>query len=313
MSSKDKAAIEGMARRPTRLHVASDVADSVIGDMVQEGIVHILMSNLFRSPYQVEEAEQAADIDRLAESIQSGTLISPIIVRPILNPNPNRRIVQSDIELDGVAYEIIAGHHRVQACLQLGYVEIQCLVRKMTDAAAAIALTSDNSVRKDRRDFERYQSIVMLEKVGACKTNRDVARVMGISTTQVSMLRLFSKLPEDALQVVKANPDKFSYRFLHDLDAVNFLDTEASLVADAFARLADGRTQNRAAAVKWIKLKISQRDVTQVFRLEYKIEEPGRPSVKIITTDDGATISSKGLDHEKLSELIRLNIQSLYK
>lgn len=313
MSAKDKAAIEGMGRRPVRPNIASDVTDSVIGDMVLEGVIHTPISNLFRSPYQVDEDEASEDVERLAESIQSGTLISPIIVRPITNPDMARRVLSLDGDFSGVAYEIIAGHHRVQACVLLGYKEVQCLVRKMTDAAAAIALTSDNNVRKERSDWDRFRSIVMLEKSGACKTSREVANVLGISTTQVSNLRLFSKLPDEALSIVKANPKKFGYRFVYDLAAEGLLDSEPSLVSESFSRLVEDKTKTQAAAVKWIKLKIAERDSKQISRIEHKIEEPGRPPVKIVTNENGATISSKGLDHEKLAKLLQDNIQLLYR
>ena len=82
----DKALAESMGRRRPREVIQDEVADSILGELVPPGAVDIPIESLYRSPFQVRESASSDDIDRLAESIQSSGLISPIVVRSVINP-----------------------------------------------------------------------------------------------------------------------------------------------------------------------------------------------------------------------------------
>ncbi|WP_455431262.1 hypothetical protein [Quatrionicoccus australiensis] len=51
----------------------------------------------------------------------------------------------------------------------------------MTDAQAACALTSDNFVRKELSDYERYKHAKLLKDREFCKTNSEIGQVLGVS------------------------------------------------------------------------------------------------------------------------------------
>ncbi|MCB4362052.1 ParB/RepB/Spo0J family partition protein [Quatrionicoccus australiensis] len=78
-------------------------------------------------------------------------------------------------------HEVIAGHHRLEACRRLGHSSVPVVVRKMTDAQAACALTSDNFVRKELSDYERYKHAKLLKDREFCKTNSEIGQVLGVS------------------------------------------------------------------------------------------------------------------------------------
>lgn len=93
------------------------------------------------SPYQVRAVADSDYIETLMASIVQSGVISPVVVRA----------------LDSSIFEVIAGHHRLEACRRLGHTTVPVVVRQMTDSEAACALASDNFVRKELSDFERFK------------------------------------------------------------------------------------------------------------------------------------------------------------
>ena len=85
------------------------------------------------SPFQVRSVADSDYIETLMASIVQSGVISPVVVRM----------------LDSSNYEVIAGHHRLEACRRLGHENVPVFVRHMTDSEAACALASDNFVRKE--------------------------------------------------------------------------------------------------------------------------------------------------------------------
>ena len=126
----DKALAESMGRRRPREVIQDEVADSILGELVPPGAVDIPIESLYRSPFQVRESASSDDIDRLAESIQSSGLISPIVVRSVINPAKDLQVksvptfLEADRNLQVKSFEIVTGHHRVQAILRLGWTTV---------------------------------------------------------------------------------------------------------------------------------------------------------------------------------------------
>ena len=312
----DKALAESMGRRRPREVIQDEVADSILGELVPPGSVDVPVESLYRSPFQVRESASSDDIDRLAESIQTSGLISPIVVRSVINPVKDLQVksvptfLEADRNLQVKSFEIITGHHRVQAILRLGWTTVPVLIKHMSDAQAAIALTADNAIKKDLTDWDRYQSILMLERTGACKTGREIAATLGVSPAQISQLRAFGKLPAEAIQIIQTAPACCGYKLAYELDSLEFNQTCPELVTNAFAALVSGKIKAQNQLVQWIRLQLSVKR-PRTYRRELKIQNPGYSPVRIVVTEDGATIDAKGIVPEKLAKLLEQNLTDL--
>ena len=86
----------------------------------------------FKTRSGIEQAE-------LSESIKSGGLLTPIIVRPFS---------------DG-KYEIISGHRRVDVCKELGIDTVPAIVKELTNEEAVIAMVDANLQRENLLPSEK--------------------------------------------------------------------------------------------------------------------------------------------------------------
>jgi len=119
-------------------------------------------------PFKVTDNEE---MDALVESIQSGGILTPLIVRP----------------MDGKEkeYEVISGHRRLHAAMKAGMETVPAFVTPMSRDAAAIALVDSNLHR---------EHILPSEKAFAYKLKLDAMNRQGqrtdlTSTQDVSKFR----------------------------------------------------------------------------------------------------------------------------
>jgi ParB family chromosome partitioning protein len=85
-----------------------------------------------------------------AEHLANNELTTPIVVRPSSTATGK--------------FEIIAGHHRVEAFKQLGRTEIEATIRQMDDQEAQKRIFFDNLMAPDLPDFEKYKGFAALRK-----------------------------------------------------------------------------------------------------------------------------------------------------
>jgi hypothetical protein len=133
----------------------------------------------------------------------------------------------------------------------------------------------------------------MLERTGR-KTGREIAATLGVSPPQISQLRAFGKLPMDAIEIIQTAPGCCGYRLAYELDTLGLNQTCPELVTNAFAALVSGKIKAQNQVVQWIRLQMSAKR-PRTYRRELKIQNPGSSPVRIVVTEDGATIDAKGL------------------
>jgi ParB family chromosome partitioning protein len=119
-------------------------------------------------PFKVQDNEE---MDALVESIQSGGILTPLMVRPI----------------DGKEneYEVISGHRRLHAATKAGMITVPAFVTPMNRDAAAVALVDSNLHREHILPSEKAFAYKM--KLDAL--NRQGQRTDLTSTQNVSKLR----------------------------------------------------------------------------------------------------------------------------
>ena len=85
------------------------------------------------------------EVARLAASIKEVGLLSPILI---------------DTEMN-----LIAGHHRLEACKSLGHEKIQAIIVSMTELERDLAEIDENLIRNELSAFERSEHLAKRKEI----------------------------------------------------------------------------------------------------------------------------------------------------
>ena len=296
----DQKVIDAMPDAPTSVTLESSADQNItnLTPMLESSTPKVVISDLpvsqiCHSPYQVRAVADSDYIETLMASIVQSGVISPVIVRM----------------LDSSNYEVIAGHHRLEACRRLGYVNVPVVVRHMTDSAAACALVSDNFVRKELSDYERFKHAKLLKDNGFCKTNSEIGQVLGVSRQLVGFLFAFEDFSAEAKAILEVNPKILGATHANELKDI--ARKEPDVFTEAIALLAEDKIrQNQIRG--WIESRFKSSSVRMLRRQEIKITRPGlRSPIKLTYTEHEAKIQAEGLNIQKLKRLIEDNLDGL--
>ncbi len=121
-------------------------------------------------------------VKSLASSIALRGLITPLVVRP----GSNER------------FTLVAGHHRLAACRELGHEEVEITIREQEDSSADSA--AENVVRKQLTPLEEARAIQCMLDEGY--TLDGAAAILGWSRTLVTARAKILSLPETAQRLL---------------------------------------------------------------------------------------------------------------
>ena len=121
----------------------------------KEEIVYLNLSNLHPFKNHPFGVRDDAEMQGLVESVKAAGANQPALVRP---------------REDG-GYEIIAGHRRQRASELVGYRNMPCIVRNMTDDEAILAMTDDN--------LRQRETILPSEKAMSLKMQYEAIKHQG--------------------------------------------------------------------------------------------------------------------------------------
>jgi ParB family transcriptional regulator, chromosome partitioning protein len=300
-----KADLDAAMRTKRRSHVAeaaAEIISSINAPYPGDRVVELELEKIAASPFQVRAMADEDYIDLLAESIRESGMVSPVVVRPL----ESKASVGEAPSLDSKPYELVAGHHRVEACRKLGLGTVRALIRVLADSEAALALTADNAVRKALTDYERYKHIEMLQACGVCKTQASIARALGVSETLVSFLKSFGSLPAEARRVLDEKPDAVGSTYAAQLK--QFADSQPELVVRAVELIVAGKLKASAAQL-WIANQIAKpaRSYSKTIRIQNRFGV----DVKLQVKEGVVTVIAPGIQADRLERLISDNLESL--
>jgi N6-adenosine-specific RNA methylase IME4 len=116
----------------------------------EKTIVDVTLRSLKASPHA--RAVDPVHVDALAKSIAEIGLIEPILIRPLL--------ASAAAGEDGATFEVMAGLHRVQACIKLGRDTVPAVIREADDLTAELVLIDENLCRRDLSTAERARAVL---------------------------------------------------------------------------------------------------------------------------------------------------------
>lgn len=132
------------------------------------------------NPGQPRRHFSPEEMQSLQASIQTHGILEPIVVR-----------------LVGQTYEIICGERRFRAAQALGLPEVPVVVRDATDDEAFILSIQENVQRNDLTPIEEARAYKAMLDKGLASSQRDLAKLLGVSQGRISKKISLLDLPED--------------------------------------------------------------------------------------------------------------------
>jgi len=180
---------------------------------------------------RIEASFSTPEFEGLRESIRltKGNQV-PVIVRP----------VEGDPKAD---YEVVYGHRRRQACLEIGC-ELRAIVQPLGDLELFLLMTTENFFREDLSPFEAGSSYAMAMREGLFKTQSQLAEQLGKTAAHVSQSMRVAELPTEVVRAF-SSPLEIQVRWAIALHSE--LERDSAGVLGRARELAAGR-EGRSAA-----------------------------------------------------------------
>lgn len=161
----------------------------------------IALDRIDASPYWVRRRLDTARVLELGENLRENPLATPIVVRR-----------------QGDRFELVAGHHRLEAFRLLRREKIPAIAVDMDDEATERAVVFDNLIVPQLPAYERYLGLARLRERHGW-TYAELAERTGLSSTLIGTLFVFDRLPRKTLERIAALPEAFSASQLKVLSA----------------------------------------------------------------------------------------------
>lgn len=186
-----------------------------------------------------------------ADIAAAGTNVQPISVRQI------REEVLNGSTPAGPSYELVYGHRRHRACLELG-LPVQALVTELSDQALFEAMERENRARKNLSPWEQGCMYRRALEQGLYPSLRRLAEAVGVDVSLVSKSVSLARLP-DAVVAAFASPLDIQFRWAQPLAEALQKDPEGVL-----ARAAGIRSAGQSAAAAQVFAALTAPGETEV-------------------------------------------------
>jgi len=168
----------------------------------------------------------AAFADLKAEIAAAGVNVQPVSVRPVLNGSTSASgPVSSPVASPGSpVYELVFGHRRHRACLELG-LPLQAMVTRMDDRELFETMERENRARKNLSAWEQGTMYRRALDEGLYPSQRKLSEALGVDVALVSKSLSLARLP-DAVVAAFASPLEIQFRWAQPLSEALQKDPE---------------------------------------------------------------------------------------
>lgn len=251
--------------------------DLISGDTV---LADVPVTQIVKSPYQPRLVFDEKAIEELATSIQSIGLGKPILVRPL----PNGKL------------ELVGGERRWRAVMLNGGATIKAVIQNMSDATAMMLALTDNS-QEDLTDYELAKGYHRILESGEEKSQRALARRLGVNVSIVSRCLTLMQLPKSITVVLEKKPGLITCNY-----AKRFVDLAQSHLAivERAVLVMDESGIQQEAALRFIEKEITALNKTTEPPKSQKRVIEGVGTIKVAGTRL-ELMCSKGIDPKRLS------------
>lgn len=185
---------------------------------------------------------------RQLSSMEFAELKANLAAFPLVNPVAVRA-------LPGGAFELISGHNRVQAFVELGRDEIDANLLDLGEEQVLPAAFYSNLLSPALPDYEKYLGFKNLQEATG-KSQADLARESGIAKSMISMLFAFDELRPATHALLSRQPQLVSATMAAKLRALPHADdaiaglAAGEVTAQQLLAVAAGKNEKSAAEFK---------------------------------------------------------------
>lgn len=169
-----------------------------------------------------------------AEIENAGGNVQPIKVRSIVGAAPGTP-----------AYELVFGHRRHRACLELG-LPVLAVVDNLDDRALFVEMDRENRARKDLSAWEQGMMYRRALQQGLFPSNRKLSEAIGVDLSALGKALALAELPEEVVRAF-ASPLELQFRWAKPLS--DALSRDRLGVLNLARTLAQGPADRRARGV----------------------------------------------------------------
>lgn len=145
------------------------------------------LAEIRANPFQPRKDFQPGELDELAQSIKENGLLQPLMVRPASGSRGG--------------WELVAGERRLRAVSQLGWSEVQALIRDVDDQTLLVLALVENLQREALGPMEEAEGYrVLSESFGL--TQGEIAQAMGKDRSTVANTLRLLQLPPSVRKLV---------------------------------------------------------------------------------------------------------------
>lgn len=192
-----------------------------------------------------------ADFEALKLDIQAaGRNVQPIQVRPLAG-KPDE-------------YEIVFGHRRHRACLELG-LPVTAVIASLDDRALFAAMERENRARKDLSPFEQGDMYRRALDEGLYGSLRQMAQELGVDAGNVSKAMAIARLPAEVLAAFES-PLSIQYRWGQQLHQAVQKDPEGVIARAKAIRNSPKRVAPAQVMARLLDASLPVRSSVSVFR-----------------------------------------------
>lgn len=145
--------------------------------------------------------------DLKAEIADAGRNVQPIKVRPLSAPRG---------EGEAIRYEVVYGHRRHRACLELG-LPVLVVVEDLDDAQLFVEMERENRGRENLSAWEQGRMYLHALEEGLFSSNIKLAAAIGRDPSDVGKATRIAKLPQE-LTGAFASPLQIQFQWVTDLE-----------------------------------------------------------------------------------------------
>lgn len=155
----------------------------------------------------------AAFAELKADIASAGTNVQPVSVRRI--GSGQSEVLNGSTGQDGAAYELVFGHRRHRACLELG-LPLQAMIVEIGDRELFEAMERENRARKNLSAWEQGVMYRRALDEGLYPSQRRLAESLGVDVSLVSKSLSLARLPEVVIKAF-SSPLDIQFRWAQPL------------------------------------------------------------------------------------------------
>jgi ParB family chromosome partitioning protein len=220
--------------------------------------------------------------------------VQPIKVRPLAGPHTNE-------------FEIVFGHRRHRACLELG-IDVLAVVEPITDQALFQEMDRENRLREDLRPYEQGLMYKRALDDNLYPSLTKLADAIGAQKSNVSTAITIASLP-DAL--LKAFPSPLDIQYRWGAPLADLFKTDPDLVLSRSAALFNERQAGISCSAADVFKKIIGTNIDRSKSVSHVVEHDGEPVFTVSVSKLKVNIELPYLSKSVLAKVEKAILKSL--